>query len=273
MTAAPRVLTLPGGTWRLAGLRQRAGDGRPTGRAHPRASRPHRAHLDHVRGRGTGPLPGGTAPRPGPGQLPCLHDAIADREKTGKTGLPRGVGARNELAGVGFDARVPWHACRDPGRVDERGAGTREVLHAQEHPIFLRRGGHQHRVALALARLERHARVAHLTREQQRFEIREGLVDHNGAELRGLVHRVAAVALQIARRGLLDIEHAVEAGGRTLAHAPQELDQVLDVRAPLVEVEQVLPVGHAPPRPGPGSRHDRCARRGRRRRRDGLRSV
>ena len=116
--------------------------------------------------------------------------------------------------------------------------GTRQILHAEEHPELLRRGRHQHRLALPLARLERHARVAHLAREQQRLEIGQRLVDDDRPQPRGLVHHVRAILLQIPRGRLLDVEDAIEAGRRRLAHPPQELEQVADVRAAFVEVEQ-----------------------------------
>ena len=89
---------------------------------------------------------------------------------------------------------LPGHARGDAGRVDQRRARARQVLHAQEHPELLRRGGHQHRLALSLARLQRDPGVAHLARQQQRVEIGERFVDDHRPQPRRLVHHVAAVA-------------------------------------------------------------------------------
>ena len=66
-----------------------------------------------------------------------------------------------------------------------------------------------------------------------------------GRRLRRLVHDVGAILREVPRRRLLDVEDAVEAGRRRLAHAAQEVEQIGDVRAALVEVEEVLPVRHA----------------------------
>ena len=136
------------------------------------------------------------------------------------------VRGRNELAGVGLDAGVAGHARGDAGRMNQRRAGARQVLHAQEHPELLRGGRHQHGLALPLARLERDAGVAHLARQQQRLEIGQRLVDHDRPQPRRLVHDVGAILLQVARGRLLDVEDAVEPVRRRLADAAQELQQV-----------------------------------------------
>ncbi len=58
----------------------------------------------------------------------------------------------------------------------------------------------------------------------------------------------AAIFLQVAGGRLLDVENALEPGRGGLAHAPQALEQIPDVRAALIEIEQVLPVGDLPRR-------------------------
>jgi hypothetical protein len=77
--------------------------------------------------------------------------------------------------------------------VEQRRAGAGEILHADEHPILLRRRRHQHRLALSFARLQGHAGVAHLARQQQALEIGQRFVDHDRAELRRFVHDVLPV--------------------------------------------------------------------------------
>ena len=56
------------------------------------------------------------------------------------------------------------------------------------------------------------------------------------------MHDIAAVARQIARRRLLDVQNAIEAVRGGLPQLVQELEQVADVRTALVEVEDVPPV-------------------------------
>ena len=52
-------------------------------------------------------------------------------------------------------------------RLHQRRARTGQILHAAEHLVLLRGGRHQERPGLPLARLQRHARVTHLARQQQ----------------------------------------------------------------------------------------------------------
>ena len=134
--------------------------------------------------------------------------------------------------------------------MNERRARTGEVLDAQEHAVLPGRRRHQHGPALALACLEGHAVVAHLAREPQALEAGQRLVDDNGAKPGRFVHDVGAVGLEVARRGLLDVEDAREALGRPRADLPQEVEDVTDVRAPLVEIQAVLPILDAPARLG-----------------------
>jgi hypothetical protein len=58
------------------------------------------------------------------------------------------------------------------------------------------------------------------------------------------VHDVVPIFLQIALGGLLDVKDAAEAGRGRLAHLAHELQEVADVGTSLIEVEQILPVGH-----------------------------
>ena len=106
--------------------------------------------------------------------------------------------------------------------------------------------GHQHGLALLLASLERRARVTHLAGEHQVLDIRQRFVDHHRLQRGCLVHILIAMRFQIARRGLLHVLDAVETGGRLLLHAPQKIDQVIDVGALLIEVERINPFRHAP---------------------------
>src|SRR5436309_14750039 len=117
--------------------------------------------------------PGVRYPEPRTQDLRRPDVAVRHLEDPGETILPRLVGGRHVLPGVRFDPGHRGNVGGDAYGVDERRARTGEVLHAEEHPVLLRGGGHQHGLALALARLERDAVVAHLAREQEALEVRE----------------------------------------------------------------------------------------------------
>src|SRR5262245_53051305 len=78
----------------------------------------------------------------------------------------------------------------------------------------------------------------------------ERFVDDDRPHLCRLVHDVSPVLLEVACGRLLDVLNAVKPGGCSLADPGEELDQVADVRAALVEVERVRPVADAAPRLG-----------------------
>src|SRR6266542_4512126 len=194
-----------------------------------------------ARSRNELPSPPWHSAQAGADQLSGVHDTVVNREQSWEPRFPRRVVARDELTRVGFDAGIAGNPRGDSRRVNERRARARQVLDAQEHAELLRRAGHQHRLALPLARLQRDPRVAHLAREQQRLEIRQRFVDDDRPQLRGLVHHVRAVLLQIPGSRLLDVDDAIESGRRGFAPEPQGVEQVGDIRAALVEVERILP--------------------------------
>ena len=101
--------------------------------------------------------------------------------------------------------------------------------------------GQQQRLRLALARLERGAGVAHLARELQHLEPGQRFVDHHRPQLGRLEHRVLPVGREVARGRLLQVLHAVEALGRLRLHLMLEIEDVLDVRTALVEVDASRP--------------------------------
>jgi hypothetical protein len=123
--------------------------------------------------------------------------------------------------------------------VDQRRAGTREILHAQEQLVLLRGGRHEHGLALAFARFQRHARVAHFAREHETFEIRERFVDDDRTQSRRFVHDVLPVRFEIPRRRLLDVENPLEPFRRPLADPAETFEDVLHVGTALVEIQAV----------------------------------
>src|SRR5207244_3243864 len=63
------------------------------------------------------------------------------------------------------------------------------------------------------------------------------------------------IGFQVTLGRLLDVLHAVERGRRLLAEAVQEVDEIIDVGAALVEVEGIEPARDA----APGLRFGRAA--------------
>ena len=74
----------------------------------------------------------------------------------------------------------------------------------------MRGRGHQQRLRLSLARLQRGAGVAHLARQQQTFEIEQRFIDDDRPQFRRLVHDVVPVCGEVALRRLLDVGDALE---------------------------------------------------------------
>ena len=129
--------------------------------------------------------------------------------------------------------------------------GTRKILHAAEHLVLLRRGSHQQRPRLPLARLERSTRVTHLAGHLQCVEPGQRFVDHHWPQLRRLEHGVLPIGSQVARGGLLDVLHQIECLRARSSQLMLELQQVLHVGASFVEIERVDPVRENRASPAP----------------------
>ena len=98
---------------------------------------------------------------------------------------------------------------------------------------------------MAFARLQRDARVSQVAGQKQGLVIDQRLVDDDRLQLGRPVHAVLGMRLKIAVRRLFDVLHAVEGGRRPFADAVQEIEDVVDVLAFLIEVARVEPLLNA----------------------------
>ena len=112
--------------------------------------------------------------------------------------------------------------------MQKRSARAGQILHAQEHAVFLRRGAHQQRFAVSFARLERHAGVAQLAAQQQALQVDQRFVDHHRLDLRRRVHAIFRMGPQVAVRRLLDVLHAAKRRRRARFELAKKIEHVLD---------------------------------------------
>lgn len=169
-------------------------------------------------------------------------EAVLDIEDAGKAGDPVFVGDRDVLAGIGLDGGNTGYMGGEPSGVDEAGAGAGEVLHAEEHLVFLGDGGHEEGLCLAFAGLEGGAGIAHFAGKHEAFFFGEGFVDDDRLALGGFVHDVGAVGLEVTPGGLFDVLDAAVGAGAFGFDLIQHVEEVGDVWALFVEVKGVDPI-------------------------------
>src|SRR5688572_13845742 len=101
------------------------------------------------------PPDGSDAREPGTCQPARVDVAVAHGEDAREPRGPGGVRARTVLARVALDRGDGTDVGREPRGLEKRLPRTRQVLDTQEHPELLRGDGHEERLGLPLARLER----------------------------------------------------------------------------------------------------------------------
>ena len=86
-------------------------------------------------------------------QVRGIHGAIGDVKDARKPVLPTLVGHGHILPRVRFNSSYTWNVRGEAGGLNQRGPRTREVLHAQEHFIFLHHRSQDHHVLCPLQAL------------------------------------------------------------------------------------------------------------------------
>src|SRR5262245_40189941 len=161
-------------------------------------------------------LPKSTCAESRPVEALGLEVSVANVEDSGELLLPSTIGSGDVFAGIGFESVDPRNVRGDTHRMHQGGSGTSKVLHAAEHLELLRGCRHEQGLGLPFAGFQRSTGITHFTRQEERLEIGERLVDHHWAEFGCFEHGVPAVGLEIAGSGLFDVLHQVKSPGCTL---------------------------------------------------------
>ena len=124
----------------------------------------------------------------------------------------------------------------------ERAANAGKILNANEHLVVSASGGHQQRFRLTFASFKSEASVTALPCQVEGFDISERFVDHDRSQACDAMNGHLATNSQIARRGLFHVLQAIEGSEAESFDTFKQIDDVIFVRALLIEIERQFPL-------------------------------